>query len=44
MRGLKLGPSYGHFYPNDPALYPAYEVAQENGIPVLVHTGTSVFI
>lgn len=43
MRGLKLGPPYGHFYPNDPTLYPAYEVAQEKGIPVLVHTGTSVF-
>jgi len=43
MRGLKLGPPYGHFYPNDPALYPAYEVAQAAGIPVLVHTGTSVF-
>jgi hypothetical protein len=43
MRGLKLGPSYAHFYPNDSALYPAYEVAQGHGIPVLVHTGTSVF-
>jgi len=43
MRGLKLGPTYGHFYPNDAVLYPAYAVAQEKGIPVLVHTGTSVF-
>jgi uncharacterized protein len=43
MRGLKLAPSYGHFYPNDSALYPAYEVAQEFRIPVLVHTGISVF-
>jgi len=42
-RGLKLGPTYGHFYPNDAVLYPAYAVAQEKGIPVLVHTGTSVF-
>jgi predicted TIM-barrel fold metal-dependent hydrolase len=43
MKGLKLGPTYGHFYPHDAALYPAYEVAQEAGIPVLVHTGISVF-
>jgi uncharacterized protein len=43
MHGLKLAPSYGHFYPYDPVLYPAYEVAQAAGIPVLVHTGISVF-
>jgi len=43
MRGLKLGPTYGHFYPNDAVLYPAYGVAQEAGIPVLIHTGSSVF-
>ena len=43
MRGLKLGPTYGHFYPNDKALWPVYEMAQEMGIPVLVHTGISVF-
>jgi predicted TIM-barrel fold metal-dependent hydrolase len=43
MRGLKLGPTYGHFWPNDPVLNPAYGVAQDLGIPVLVHTGISVF-
>lgn len=43
MRGLKLGPTYGHFWPNDPGLYPTYDLAQELGIPVLVHTGISVF-
>ncbi len=43
MRGLKLSPSYGHFYPSEPTLYPAYEYAQAAGIPLLVHTGTSVF-
>ena len=43
MSDLKLGPTYGHFYPNDAALYPVYGVAQELGVPVLVHTGISVF-
>ena len=42
-RGLKLYPSYNHFYPNASELYPVYEVAEEFGIPVLVHTGSSVF-
>jgi predicted TIM-barrel fold metal-dependent hydrolase len=42
-KGIKLYPSYNHFYPNDPALYPVYALAQENRLPVLVHTGSSVF-
>ena len=42
-KGIKLYPSYGHFFPNDRALYPVYELAQERGLPVLVHTGSSVF-
>jgi hypothetical protein len=43
FRGLKLMPSYCHFYPNDPGILPAYEVAQDLGIPVMFHTGTSLF-
>jgi predicted TIM-barrel fold metal-dependent hydrolase len=43
VRGLKLCPTYQFFYPNDRMLYPVYAVAQEAGIPVLVHTGTSLF-
>lgn len=43
FRGLKLYPTYQHFYPNDRALYPMYEAAQELRMPVLFHTGTSVF-
>ena len=43
VKGLKLCPTYQFFYPNDRALYPAYAVAQEAGVPVLVHTGTSMF-
>jgi len=42
-RGLKLYPSYNHFYPNQRRLYPLYAAAQEQGMPVLFHTGSSVF-
>lgn len=38
MKGLKLYPHSG-FYPNDKALWETYELAQDSGIPVLVHTG-----
>ncbi len=43
MKGLKLYPSYQHFYPNNPRMYPLYELAQERGIPVMSHTGSSIF-
>lgn len=42
-RGLKLYPSYNHFFPHDSRLYPLFEIAQERRLPVLVHTGSSVF-
>ena len=42
-RGLKLYPSYNHFYPNERRLYPLYAIAQEQGLPILFHTGSSVF-
>ena len=41
--GVKIYPTYQHHYPNDSRLYPLYARAQELGIPVLVHTGSSVF-
>jgi uncharacterized protein len=40
---LKLHPVHAGFAMNDPALYPAYEVCQQAGIPLVVHCGTSVF-
>ncbi len=40
--GLKLYPSYQFFYPNEHRVYPLYEVAQDAGIPVLFHIGSSV--
>jgi len=43
MKGLKLLPPYQHFYPNDTVVYGLYEKAQELEIPVVFHTGTSVF-
>ena len=43
FRGLKLYPVYQYHYPNEPRLYPLYARAQELGIPVLVHTGSSAF-
>lgn len=43
MRGFKMLPSYSHFYPNDPILFPFYEVARGLGVPVQFHTGTSIF-
>jgi predicted TIM-barrel fold metal-dependent hydrolase len=41
--GIKLYPTYQHHYVNEIRLYPLYAKAQELGIPVLVHTGSSVF-
>lgn len=43
MRGIKLYPTYQQFYPNDRMLYPLYAKAQELKIPVMVHTGSSIF-
>ena len=40
--GLKLYPSYQHFYPNDRRAYPLYEICRDAGIPVLFHIGSSV--
>ncbi len=42
-RGLKLFPPYGHYYPDDPRILPAYEVCRDLGVPVMFHTGTSLF-
>ena len=42
-KGLKLYPSYNHYYPNDNSIYPLYAMAEQNQLPVLIHTGSSVF-
>lgn len=43
FRGLKMYPTYNYFYPNESLVYPIYAKAEELGIPVLFHTGSSVF-
>lgn len=43
FKGLKLYPTYNYFYPNDQMMYPVYSKAEELGIPVMFHTGTSIF-
>jgi uncharacterized protein len=43
FRGLKLYPTYSYYYPNDRMLYPLYAKAEMLGIPVMCHTGSSVF-
>ena len=42
-RGLKVHPVHQLFYPNDPRMYPLYDIAQAAGVPVMVHTGSSIF-
>jgi predicted TIM-barrel fold metal-dependent hydrolase len=39
VRGLKLYPGYEPFFPNDPRMRPVFELAAEQNIPVMVHTG-----
>ena len=39
----KIHPVHGGFEPGDRMLYPAYAWAEEHGLPVIVHCGTSTF-
>jgi predicted TIM-barrel fold metal-dependent hydrolase len=43
FKGLKLYPTYNYFYPNEQMMYPIYAKAEELGIPVMFHTGSSIF-
>ncbi|WP_448623906.1 amidohydrolase family protein [Geodermatophilus sp. URMC 64] len=40
---LKIHPVHGGFRPDDAALYPAYALLVERGVPLIVHCGTSTF-
>jgi hypothetical protein len=42
-RGLKVHPCSHQIPANDRSLYPLYSVAEERGIPVMVHVGSSIF-
>jgi hypothetical protein len=39
--GVKMGPMYAGFDPRDARCDPVYRYCQENGLPVLFHTGTT---
>ena len=41
IRGFKLHPPIQQFFPNDPMVYPLYEVIEEARLPVIFHTGHS---
>lgn len=41
VKGVKLYSYFGHYYYDDPELFPIYETALELDIPVLVHCGWS---
>jgi len=41
IRGFKLHPPVQQFHPNDPRVYPFYEVINEAQLPVIFHTGHS---
>jgi predicted TIM-barrel fold metal-dependent hydrolase len=43
FQGLKLYPTYQHFFPNHKNLYPLYEKIVELKIPVMFHTGSSIY-
>jgi uncharacterized protein len=40
---LKIHPVHGGFRADDAAMYPAYAVLVERGVPLVVHCGTSTF-
>jgi len=39
--GMKFMPNMQQFYPNDERFYPLWETAQEHGMVVLIHSGTT---
>jgi predicted TIM-barrel fold metal-dependent hydrolase len=41
LRGIKLLPMYAGFSPDDPKLEPLWQYAEKNGLPVLLHMGTT---
>jgi uncharacterized protein len=43
LKGLKLHPPLQNFYPNDKRVWPVYELANELGIPVVFHVGSTPF-
>ena len=42
LRGIKLMPMYAGFTPDDPRLDLLWSYARDHGLPVLLHTGTTI--
>jgi predicted TIM-barrel fold metal-dependent hydrolase len=42
LKGIKLLPMYANFHPDDESLRPLWEYSQQHGLPVLLHTGTTI--
>jgi uncharacterized protein len=40
---VKVHPVHGGFRPDSREMYPVYELCAERGVPVIVHTGPSIF-
>lgn len=43
VAGVKLHPVHQEFYPNARGFYPLFGFCEEAGLPVMVHTGSSIF-
>ncbi len=43
LRGIKLHPNFGRFFPNDKKAWPAYELCGKFDLPVLIHSGRTGF-
>ncbi len=41
FRGLKLAPIYQNYHPMDARMQPVYAFCEKNGIPILMHQGTT---
>ncbi len=41
LRGLKLGPVYQHFDPQDRKYWPLFKKCQQYGLPIMWHQGTT---
>src|SRR5262249_2081274 len=41
LRGVKIGPIYNGVDPRDSRCDPLYKYCQDNGLPILFHTGTT---
>lgn len=41
LKGLKLHPSRGHYYPMDAKLHPIYDICEKYNKPIIFHSGLS---